>query len=999
MSNERRDPTVQLTKKIAPQINTREGFKQAAQELLEKVKTGLQEIDEHISMGLLDPSAVEGNVKDLKFVQKILKENFARSIISLPDTRPQNPGYDDENRDQVMEQVIHYKQLNQRIKEYERLYENGVKKLNLIKENPELAAKTMYGNLASSFGPDLKTPTFPENYMRVAALKSELEKLATMQEEFKGVNRKINEEIRKIPNKSPSDRIKAYQDATETLTMWKEAFKKTHQNIEKLTNKLHSIESGYENAVKRNNTLTAASKELLESSRLKLALNYVEPGDTSFEAIRRDLSALTELPLADSNQPTRFREMQEATKKYNSQADKVTLSYTVLNEKIEAIEAKIKEQVRKTELDIKSQQESFNHLTTDIKKLVSDALLPESNQITEIEKKFNEVMAQTNEKNIAPLVFAQKKLETLKELSEQLKAQVLIEQGLIRDEYKKRINIIDTEIKKKSDATFGKIQQGNFSFSPDDERLVREVKDHLTSVGGNVEGTIHGLREILDEATKRKLEFDKSVGALETILKTHKTAQELADRIAKDDIEAPEFIKAINESPHGSNLLKAMSQYPNGKFNETLLMRILNNHFSEFNQLGIAAIKGFVAHSPVRSADKLDLLKNLAFKEILEAKGIDANPFLEEKNISARKATLYLEKQSQTDFISEDNLHNEAFCTAVAMLEEQKIALTKDMVSALANDPNKCVVVKQQIEQYQQHLEEYEGLKREYRGTEISIPTSRRPITETIFKALIVDFLKVEPEVAKAVNDIIEGKKANDMDQGTVRVCPPWLMVAVKEDQRLLAILSNEKNLEANMRFLGPIFDQSDVKNIYLENYLSDEPSTRLNSQYPFIAPKESSQGKLLTQLAQANNNEFGSAFSLQKMAKVMQKINEFITEQEKVTYDADELKSLKDFRNEVIPVLLSNQKPNEKQDAIENLAANRFKQTGFWARLAECIVEAFQSIMPPNKVLSSAQQAFFSPKRIAAMETMQKMKQDLAEAKAEDEPEDDLGTQIQVKH
>jgi hypothetical protein len=325
------------------------------------------------------------------------------------------------------------------------------------------------------------------------------------------------------------------------------------------------------------------------------------------------------------------------------------------------------------------------------------------------------------------------------------------------------------------------------------------------------------------------------------------------------------------------------------------------------------------------------------------------------------------------------------------MLSEQGIELTDEMVSALASDPNKCAVVKQQIEQYQQHLDEYEELIQENDGDRLSIPVSRRPIEENLFKAFVVDFLKVEPEVAKAVNAIIEGKKANNMDQGTVRVCPPWLAVAVKEDKRLLEILSNEKNLEANMRFLGPIFDQSDVKNIYLGHYYSSDPQMQFGSQYPFIASKESSQGQLLTQLAQANNNELGPTFNLKKMGIVMQKINEFITEQEKVTYDVQELKSLKDFRNEVIPVLLSNQKPNEKQKAIEDLAADRFKQTGFWARLAECIVDAFQSILPA-KVLSSAQQTFFSTKRVAAMETMQKMKQDLAEAKAEDdEPEEGL--------
>ena len=636
---------------------------------------------------------------------------------------------------------------------------------------------------------------------------------------------------------------------------------------------------------------------------------------------------------------------------------------------------------------------------TDINNQIREARLPESTKITSIEKEFVEALKQSNEKNVEPLAFRQAKLISLQKIAMKLEEQVLVEQGLIREEYEKRIDAIDTDIKKKGNTTLEKIQKGAFNFGIADHEAEREVKGHLTSLGGNVEGTIDGLKEVLEKASVRKMEFDKSLDVLERIIDTHETAKALVDRITEGTITVSELVQAINESTHGSKLLKAMGQYPNREFNEAILVAVLNKNFNKFDGKGVEAIKAFVEQSSVRSKDKIDLEKKVAFMEVLEAKGIKANPFLAEENANAINAVLYLKSQNQTDFISEANLRNGGFCDAIAMLSEQGIELTHEMVSALASDPNKCAVVKQQIEQYQQHLDEYEELIQENDGDRLSIPVSRRPIEENLFKAFVVDFLKVEPEVAKAVNAIIEGKKANNMDQGTVRVCPPWLAVAVKEDKRLLEILSNEKNLEANMRFLGPIFDQSDVKNIYLGHYYSSDPQMQFGSQYPFIASKESSQGQLLTQLAQANNNELGPTFNLKKMGIVMQKINEFITEQEKVTYDAEELKSLKDFRNEVIPVLLSNQKPNEKQKAIEDLAADRFKQTGFWARLAECIVDAFQSILPA-KVLSSAQQTFFSTKRIAAMETMQKMKQDLAEAKAEDdEPEEGLDSGISINN
>ena len=993
-------------------------MKAKAQEILAKIAQFEEAYKKFVEMRLLDRETM-GRI-DLNKLQehKIALERKIKQIEALKsEDAPPKPesvdyySYDDPtlSKDQLAKldrKVEEWQVLNQERRQYltiipetlnflEKDVNNIIKPLTSIQQQfpqattPEGAAKSQYEFLALSLTSDIQKYTPPENYKEDVVLQRSMEKLEAMQEGFIEKNRQIAKVVIKADKDDPSEKVRVYQGVNETLQFFKKSFKQIREEIDARVEKLRSIEINYEKAVERNNSLVETSKELLQSPRLKQVQNYPESSDSSFEAVLKDLQQLVKLPLAGAKKPTSFDAMVEPTDVYNSKATNVAFVFTALNEKIEAIESLVNKQIEKVESDIKKQEEAFQHHVTDITNQIREALLPASTKIASIEKKLEEALKQSNKKNMEPLAFAQAKLVALQKIAGELEEQVLIEQSLIRESYKQRINIIDADIKAKSKTTLEKVQEGNFQLSPADGRAVKEVKDYLTSLGGNVEGSIDGLKEVLKQASERKMEFDKSLDALEKIIDTHETAKDLVDRLTNDNITAPELVKAINESPHGSNLLKAMSQYPNKSFNEEQLIKILNDHFTEFNEKGKAAIKAFVAHRSVTSNDKFDLGKKVAFMEALEAKGIDANPFLAEDNANVINAALYLKSQNQTDFITAENLDNGAFCDAIAMLREQRIGLTEDMVSALASDPNKCAVVKQQIEQYQQHLDEYAGLKQEYLGDEHSIPVNRKPIEEKLFKALLVDFLKGEPEVAKAVNAVIEGKKANNMDQGTVRVCPPWLIVAVKEDKKLLEILSNEKNLEANMRFLGPVFDQSDVKNIYLENYLSSDPQMRLASQYPFIASKESSQGKLLAQLDKANSDELGPTFNLQKMGIVMQKINEFITDQEKETSDPTELKSLQDFRNEVAPVLLSNQKPSEKQKAIEDLAANRFKQTGFWARLAECIVEAFQSIMPA-KVLSSAQQTFFSPKRVAAMETMRQMKQELADVKGEEETDEE---------
>jgi hypothetical protein len=659
------DKTV-LRKKGPTSITTKEGFKQANQELIENIRASLEGYEQYIKLGLLERSAVAKDIEELQKVQNVLEGRFSKRIDSLPDSCPPQPNYDDPDKDTIIEKMMNYKQMNQLLREYGRLYNVDSRKLTSIQQQfpesttPEGAAKAQYEHLAISLAPDLKKYTPSENYKEDVELQRSMEKLEAMQNRFIEKNRQIAKVVSRVDKASPEEKLKIYTGVIDTLQFFKESFKQIREEIDARVEKLHSIEINYEKAVARNNSLVETSKELLQSPRLKQVQNYPESKESSFVAVLQDLQKLVKLPLADVKKPTSFNEMVEKTEVYNAQATNVAFAFTTLNEKIVDIESLVNKQIEKAESDIKKQEESFQHHVTDINNQIREARLPESTKITSIEKEFVEALKQSNEKNVDPLAFRQAKLISLQKIAIKLEEQVLVEQGLIREEYEKRINAIDTDIKKKGSTTLEKIQKGAFNFGIADQEAEREVKGHLTSLGGNVEGTIDGLKEVLEKASVRKMEFDKSLDVLERIIDTHETAKVLVDRITEGTITVSELVQAINESTHGSKLLKAMAQYPNREFNEAILVAVLNENLNKFDRKGVESIKAFVEQSSVRSKDKIDLEKKLAFMEVLEAKGIKANPFLAEENANAINAVLYLKSQNQTDFISEANLVMEA---------------------------------------------------------------------------------------------------------------------------------------------------------------------------------------------------------------------------------------------------------------------------------------------------------------------------------------------------
>ena len=105
MSNERRDRTLQLTKRIATSIDTKNGINQAAQELQERIKSALEGYEQNISVGLLEQSAVAADILELKRAQKILEGGTLLSRIKhLPEVRPEDTNPEDPNRDKIIEE-------------------------------------------------------------------------------------------------------------------------------------------------------------------------------------------------------------------------------------------------------------------------------------------------------------------------------------------------------------------------------------------------------------------------------------------------------------------------------------------------------------------------------------------------------------------------------------------------------------------------------------------------------------------------------------------------------------------------------------------------------------------------------------------------------------------------------------------------------------------------------------------------------------------------------
>ncbi|MCL9684665.1 hypothetical protein [Legionella maioricensis] len=982
MSNERRDQTIKFTKRVVTSINTKAGLNQAARELLEKIDASLSEYEKYTSLGLLDKSAVEKNVEQLALYKASLESGGMKALINnvTEDTCPVEPSPEDPERDAIILQRIEYKMANDRLREAQGAYNQNTEKLTKIKSqfaetpSPEGIAKSQYEHLKISFGPDVQKYTPPENYKEDAALRRGMEKLEAMQTKFIDKNRQITEVVGRISAKtSPLEQVKIYRGAIETLAFYKKSFKEIRKEIDTRVDALNSVESNYEKAVARYNALVSTAKELVEGPLLERVLQkYSELKDSSFDAVLKDLKELANLPLVGSKRPTSVEAMEKATEKYNQQADKVTFSQVSLHDKIEAIETKISELIKETDLEIEKQNAAFQRLAAEIHSHLMEALLPDSTEITLIEKKFQEAIQQSNVKDLEPLAFVQDRLLALQKISKELIAQIKIEKAKIKKVYEERIGIIDDDIQTRSASLLENIQKGTFRFSVGEQNALNKVKEYVGSSGGSVDGTIEGLKSVLQTATARKVEFDNALSVLGVVVETHETAKNLVASRAENKITDRELVKKINESPQGKELLVAMSKYPVKGVNEEALIEILNNHLTAFDKRGVAAVKDFITHSSVYSNEKRAIIKKLAFIEALEAKAIDYNDFLLEDDDTVRNvisAVLHLKAQNQTDFISEDNLRNKAFCDAVVLLKNQKIGLNEETLSALAGDPNKCAVIQQQIEQYQQHNEEF---AQEYGdGHSINIPVSARPLDEAVFKAFLLDFLKAGPDVAKAAYAVIEGKKANNMDQRTARELPHWLIASIKEDATLRGILINDEHLDANIQFLGSVFDQSDACNGFLDDYTSEDPQKRLSSQTPFII-KSKPEKLILEQLKKANKNELGPVFDLKKMGIVMKQINEFIVKEQKKPMDKATLDSLKAFRNDAITELLSTKPPKEKQKALEGLADTYFKQTGFFERIMECIIEAFQSILPA-KLVSSAQQSFFSTQKIGAVNQIRK--------------------------
>lgn len=863
--------------------------------------------------------------------------------------------------------------------------------------------KGQYIELSQSIESDIDRDTtdfasISSAYLADSVLKESLQKVQLQQAGYSNLLELLKKDTVEA-GADASKQLAAYDNGLQLLQEYQQTYKKSTEKLRKKISVLTSAESVYKEVVVSKDAMVKSAKRSIGSVNFLLGHEDLTQTKkiTGFSVSASELSDLVKKVAAKTQEIenknymaqaglvkpplTPFKKINKATTLCLDDKNELTQLVDTLNKKAAEVDQQINETAKQVKRDIEEQKKEFSKIASAIKiKLTTEKV--GSFAIRKLEAQFEIEGALTNSANQNSIAFDQAKLTRLKEITQTLEKQVLVEEKRIIDEIGKNIGIIAKDITVRQAGILDTVAKGGFNVT--EHESFSAVRDYKFTLDAGNEQNREILSDKLKQAHKEKERFDKLYGELYDIVALHKAAKPIADKISANSLSAQELAEMVNECPEDGKLLTALGQYYDG------LTGALNKHLALFDAKGISAVKAFVKYgeepldTSISGDEPLSFQQRLALITFLSEAKVDYKPFLaqNEKNKEITAAVFYLKEQKLPGLITAKNLGNKPFLDALLVLKKHKINLSEEYALSLASDLNKCEVICQQNELYKNSQKLITN-----DTSEIDKRIRTDKIEEATFKALIEDFLQNDKEVTAAVNMV--SKHAPEY-------CQHWLLAMVKESKPLQNLLNND--LKSNLPFIKIMFDDALKHNSYLKKYFTKKAPDEGFDPHKWAAvvmKRTLERNDLLTQL---------EAASVGKMGVVMEEINQFILNNRKPNTQENQAinDSLSRFRREAAPILLATNSTSEKKkEALEELADKHFKNTSLLDLALEFLFEVFEKIAVNvfnSTKLSEHRSTFFSTQKVAALDHLRKgFEHSAAEVEVTDEESESLESDLLI--
>ncbi|KTD17835.1 hypothetical protein [Legionella jordanis] len=474
------------------------------------------------------------------------------------------------------------------------------------------------------------------------------------------------------------------------------------------------------------------------------------------------------------------------------------------------------------------------------------------------------------------------------------------------------------------------------------------------------------LQTLNQECTKVKNElqdFQAQAAEVQDIITLHKLAREI---ITVEDNHRNLNLELLQDklnrmgSNKGKQLLNVLSLYASSQS----IIKFLNHqdNLAAFNLKALVALKDFA----VGSDAPLEFLQKINFLTAMHTLGInEPHRYLDKPNvINAVLGTL--NNEVFREFISQENLDRPYFMDAIVELDKNGIALTGQMLDGLAKNVKQCEVVYLLCK----NNSEMESLRKgALNSQELNF------LLEGIkdYDNQLIDGLA---NLWHAEHETLVRSKGMEGERKELRVASHWFLLYCRENEALAKMIGQVTPANANAvnSFLRQMYFPETLQNQLACEYLKDQKALAEAQRLGDDAQIKLAERKLaLTTGVLADSfsrhehhkkietlEKASERHDFAQLAKIMDKFNSFDVSLFK---DDIEKQGFYKFRRGTFEVLLGNQRIEEKQDKLSNLAREIFPPESGYERAFNLIIDVINSAFEKTFGLSiSSQFSFFKP-------------------------------------